>query len=188
MRSSDAAFWVTMGLFAASAALGAFVFLVLPEETRSWSALGMLAWIFLAGSLTAHFLARAGGGRFYRLFLGIMAAHGWIAMCFCASAWGLMVMPVAGNLFTMLFPITLLPALWMLWRGGSRPPALQTRSTLLMIALIAVGHLLYFYSYISPATRLYLIFLGVVSFLAARRVRRAAPSQAGSGGACQGSA
>lgn len=171
----------------ANAALGALILLVLPKETHSWTALATLAWVVLAGGITARVIARAGGDRAYPWFLVATSVHAWLAMYFCAPAWGLMAVWPTGNHLTMLSPVTLPPVLQTLWSGGKHLPTLQPRKLLLTISLIAVGHLLYFYAHISAATRLFLICLGVVSFLAARRVRRAA-SLTRSDGACPGSA
>lgn len=180
MKASTAAVWIAGGLLVATVALTGIVFLVMPVATRQWSALGMLAWITLAGTATAAAQARAGEGRFGRRALAMTAMHGWVALQGCAVAWGL---TIFGNsaLFTMLAPVTLPSALRTLATGGQQPYLGSPRTILFTISGIAVAHLLYFFGRISPATGLYLVVLGVVSFLAARKASRRAPFSVAAG-------
>ena len=73
-----------------------------------------------------------------------------------------------GNLFTMLYPVTLPAALRTLCTGGRQRFALQPQTILITICMIAGAHMVYFYGRISPATRVYLVFLAIVSAFAAR--------------------
>lgn len=176
MKRSTAAGWVAGGLFAATAALTFVVVLLLPHTTRSWSALGMLAWATLAGTVTATALSRAGGGALSRLVPPAIAAYAWFALMMCSAAWGLVAFGSNDSSFTMLYPVTLPIALRTLWTGGRQRFALQPRTILMMICLIAGAPLVYFYGRISPATRFYLVFLAIVGAYAARSVQRASNS------------
>lgn len=135
----------------------------------------MLVWVMVAGCGTASVLAPRGGGEFRLRALAAVAAHGWLALIMCSHSWELMVFPGNGSLFTMLFPVTLPTAVRGLWSGGRSPIGGQPRTVLLTVSGIAFAHLIYLFVRISPATRCFLLFLGVVSGLASWGVRSQPP-------------
>ena len=160
--------WIFVGLIAATMALAAIVGLALPAPLSRWSGLAMGAWITVAGLVAGRVWAITEGRRFWPAAFKSMALFGWVALMFCCPAWKMMLFQPNSSMFTVLFPVSLPPALRTLWSRGRTAPTTAPRTMLVTIAVIALFHLVWFFPTTTSATKAFLALLLVVSIAATR--------------------
>lgn len=161
-KEDTALLWWVFGGMAMTILFSALIYLRLPPSSASWTPLAMLAW---SGILS---LTMARSKRFFVAFAGML----WIALMFCAKPWGMELWPNSA-MFTVLFPVTLPPALKHFLKPESprETPTKQLSRMTLTLCAIGVFHFIVFFDRTTLATKLFLDFLVVMAFFAWRAAR-----------------
>lgn len=174
--------WISVAI---TVALTAVIALRLTPAQKAWSALAMLAWVVLSSLICSSFTPNRDATFIGRIFCRFATIQCWIALILCCEPWNMMLFKGVGNMFTAFFPVTTPPAAYYLWKSYTAPhtidenkPYVSWRYTVIAVFAVAVGHLLFFYTRTSVATKLFLAFFVVVSgALATEAIKQGGDSQ-----------
>ena len=173
---------IILGMFLLPVILLVGLLLLAPPSLRvqsGWLALGMVG---LTALLMGRTVSRSHGISIGVAYIGVATWFGWWTFGTMSVIW---LPKLTGRLFTILFPITLPPALCTLrchFQSRSLtniPFNWHRKYGALMIANIALGHLFWFSSALSLGVKVFLLILGIVAgFEAFRSLQESDPRDA----------